>query len=594
MKNKLKSMLAVVLSATCLLSVMPLSGFAAEKQTIGISEGSFTGELTDVTAFEGDEIVKGDEKGLFYVTVNSEKASEGYDENSFDGYKEENAEGEKSDNVYYESYTVPAAPNGYKDGAKVNIKQTEDFYSIDSSWYKGNEVNLEYTPVSYKVIFDLNGGEGKIEDIVAEYDSEITLPSADSVSFEGKKLVGWNINKDGGEKSYAPAEKVKNLSETDGAEITLYAVWMDTDTDTDSGEEEVTEYSITYYLGEDEQYGSAQKYAAGSKIVHPKDPEKEGFKFAGWILGEEDGKTVPVPETMPSNDLKAYASWEIRSYTISYTVDGTTTAKTALYGSDIAKTAPSDPEKEGYVFAGWFDKNGKNLYSYSTVPANDVEFTAKWLRNGNVTYLVDGKTYEAYEVQEGEEIPVPENPKKFAHKFKGWSPEVPEKMPSEDLEFKAQWEIDKDFITLVIGGTVVAGGIVAAIAGAAITGISIIGGIIAIIGVASNIKKSYTVTYKVDGSIYKTYKHEAGEKITVPANPTKSGYKFKGWTPEIPDEMPKKSLTFEATWSEIDDNSNDTNAQIPSTGSTKAGLAAFAALAISAVAAIIIKKKKDK
>lgn len=366
--------------------------------------------------------------------------------------------------------------------------------------------------------------------------------------------------------------------------------------DEESGkdETEAKEFGITYYLSEKEQYGEEKKFAAGTIIVHPEAPQKEGFKFAGWILGEENGKTIPVPEKMPSNDLKAYASWEINSYNISYTVDGVTNIKTALFGSDIAKTAPADPEKEGYVFAGWFDKDGKNLFDYSTVPSSDIEFTAKWLRDGNVVYLVDGKTYKAYEVREGEKIPVPENPKKFAHKFKGWNPEIPEAMPSEDLEFKAQWEIDKEFVTLVIGGTVVAGGIMAALAGAAITGVSIIGGIIAIIGVASNIKKSYTVTYKVDGSVYKTYKLNAGEKITVPANPTKSGYKFEGWTPDIPDKMPKSNLTFEAKWSEIKDNSNNSDTEIPSTGSTNAGIAAFAALAISAVAAIIIKKKKEK
>ncbi len=381
-------------------------------------------------------------------------------------------------------------------------------------------------------------------------------------------------------------------NETTSPETTTPETTKPENGETTSPEEK--EYSVTYYLNEKEQYGSEKKYSVGDTIVHPEEPKKEGFKFAGWILGEENGKAIPVPEKMPSNDLKAYASWEIMSYNISYTVDGETTVKTALYGSSIAETVPADPKKDGYVFAGWFDKDGKNIFDYSTVPSSDVEFTAKWLRNGNVVYLVDGKTYEAYEVKEGEKIPVPENPKKFAHKFKGWSPEVPEKMPSEDLEFKATWEIDKDFVTLVIGGTVVAGGIMAAIAGAAITGISIIGGIIAVIGVVSNIKKTYTVTYKVDGSVYKTFKHEAGDKISVPANPTKSGYKFEGWTPDIPEKMPKSNLTFEAKWSEIKDNSNKPNTEIPSTGSTNAGIAAFASLALSAVATIIFKKKKDK
>ncbi len=409
--------------------------------------------------------------------------------------------------------------------------------------------------------------------------------AAEETTTEQNNSVETTVNAE----TTVPAET--ETTKPESSETTAPETTKSENSETDSSEAE--EYGITYYLSEKEQYGEEKKFAVGSTIVHPEAPEKDGFKFSGWILGEENGKAVPVPEKMPSNDLKAYASWEVKSYNISYTVDGVTNVKTALFGSDIAETAPADPEKEGYVFAGWFDKNGKNLYDYSTVPSNDIEFTAKWLRDGNVVYLVDGKTYEAYEVREGEKIPVPENPKKFAHKFVKWDPEIPEVMPSEDLEFKAVWEIDKDFVTLVIGGTVVAGGIIAAVAGAAITGVSIIGGIIAILGIASNINKSYTVTYKVDGSVYKTYKHEAGDKITVPANPTKSGYKFEGWTPEIPDKMPKQNLTFTAKWSEIKDNSN-TDAEIPSTGSTKAGIAAFSALAISAVAAFIIKKKKEK
>lgn len=438
----------------------------------------------------------------------------------------------------------------------------------------------------YKVIFDLNGGEGEIEPVTAKYGTEITLPDSGSAAKEGFKLTGWNTAKDGSGDNYAPAASVKNLTETENSEITLYAQW---DTET----QEAEKFTVTYYLSDDEQFGEAQSYEAGAKIELPAPPAKEGFEFAGWILGEKDGEAIKMPEFMPAENIKAYASWEVKSYQISYTVDGTNyLTKVVPYGSDIALTAPEDPAKEGYIFAGWFDKNGTNLYSYATVPANDVEFTAKWLKNGNVVYIVDGKTYEAYEVAEGQSIPVPEDPEKFAHIFDGWTPAIPAVMPAEDLTFTAKWKVDKDFVALVIGGTVIAGGVIAAIAGTAITGVSIIGGIFALLGITSGINKTYTVTYKVDGKVYKTYKHESGDKITVPADPTKDGYKFAGWTPEIPDKMPKKNLTFTATWENKQDDSN-VGGEIPSTGSTAAGITAFAALAISAAVALIIKKKKE-
>lgn len=445
------------------------------------------------------------------------------------------------------------------------------------------DINEEF---EYKVIFDLNGGDGEIEPITAKYGTEITLPDSDSAVKEGYKLIGWNTKKDGSGNAFTPAASVKNLTEKENSEVTLYAQWG-------SETQETEKFTVTYYLSETEQFGEAQNYEPGAKIELPAPPAKAGFEFAGWILGEKDGEAIKIPEVMPAENIRAYASWEVKSYQISYIVDDANyLTKVVPYGSDIAQTAPEDPKKEGHIFAGWFDKNGSNLYSYTTVPANDVEFTAKWLRNGNVVYIVDGKTYEAYEVAEGQSIPVPENPEKFAHIFDGWTPAIPAVMPAEDLTFTAKWKIDKDFVALVIGGTVIAGGVIAAIAGTAITGVSIIGGIFALLGITSGINKNYTVTYKVDGKVYKTYKHEAGDKITIPANPTKDGYVFAGWTPEIPDKMPKKNLTFVAKWNNKQDNSNNKE-EIPSTGSTSAGLAAFAALAISAAVAIIIKKKKE-
>ncbi len=592
MKNRLKGLLAVVLSMACFLSTTPITGFAAGKLTVKVSEGNVTAvdsdgnTLSSPAVVEADEIIAADGKGMFYVTVNGQKAAEGYGEKSYKGYTENNPEAEESGNTYFDTFTVPAAPKGYTDGATVTSAQSKDYYNHENTYHLGNIVNIEYSPISYKVNFDLNGGEGKIEAISAKYNAEFTLPSSDSASNNGTSVKSWNTKADGSGTNYETGASVKNLSETNGEEITLYAQW---------GENETKEYTVTYYLTETEQYDEIQSYKEGETIVLPSSPEKEGFKFAGWILGEENGEAIKMPAVMPKNDIKAYASWEINQYEINYVVDGTNyITKVAPYGSDITLTVPADPEKADHVFAGWFDAEGNNLYSYTTVPAKDVVFTAKWIRNGNVVYMVGNKTYKAYEVKEGEKVPVPEeNPQKFAHKFKGWSPAVPEYMPAEDLTFTAQWEIDKEFVTIVIGGTVVAGGILAAITGAGITGISIIGGIIALLGVTSGINKTYTVTYKVDGSVYKTYKLEPGKKITVPANPSKEGYKFAGWTPDIPDEMPKKNLTFEAKWEKEKDDSN-IGSDIPSTGSTSAGIAAFAALAVSAAIAVLIKKKKDK
>lgn len=602
MKNKLKKLLAVTLSAACLLTAMPMSGFAAKSQKIEISDGKFTATDSDGKTVESpkanasDKISAADGKNYFYVTVNGEKTASGYGEKSAEGLKEAKDDSEKSGNVYYDEFTVPESPKGHKDGAEITVEKSGDFYKSGEEFTNGYKVNLSYEPVSYKITFDLNGGNGVAENAEVKYGSELKLPTAAAVTKDGFTLNNWNTSADGNGTMYEPGSTVRNLSETDGEEVKLHAIWIEKTTDTDKPEDDKTEaksYTVEFYLSDSDSYNFIKEYSEGETIVLPETPQKVGFTFAGWILGEENGKQIPLPEKMPAKNIKAYASWKLNEVKISYVSDGEIhSSKTALYGSDIALTIPADPVKEGYTFAGWYDKQGDNVHEYTTVPADDIEFTGKWLKNGNVVYLVDKKTYKAYEVTEGDKIPVPENPKKFGFKFKGWNPEIPEIMSNEDLTFNAEWEIDKTFVTIAIGGTVIAGGVLAAIGGT-ITGLSIIGGIIALIGVSSGINKSYTVTYKVDGKVYQTYKVSAGSKIPTPANPTKNGCKFAGWAPEIPNKMPKQNLTFEAKWTELKDDTT-TNEKIPSTGSGVAGIAAFSALALSAAAALIIIKKKKK
>lgn len=347
------------------------------------------------------------------------------------------------------------------------------------------------------------------------------------------------------------------------------------------------EFTVTYYSN-GKIYKEAQSYKAGDKIILPEAPvAPEGYIFNGWVINE---KQDALPEIMPENNLEASASWKLADINITFISDETEYHKATLpYGSSMEKAVPADPVKDGYTFAGWYDSEGKNVFDYQTIPSKDTEFTAKWLKKGNVVYMISkDKSYAAYEVTEGEKIPVPDTePEKFGYKFKGWTPEIPDKMPSEDLVFTAEFEIDEDFITITIGGTLITGTIIGAI-GAAITGVSIVGSIISVIGLSSvigNVNKSYTVTYKSDGKVYKTYKVSAGSKITVPEAPAKEGYVFSKWTPEIPDKMPKKDLTFEAVWAKKESN-------IPATGSAETGIASFIMLAVSGAAAIILLKKK--
>ncbi len=353
-----------------------------------------------------------------------------------------------------------------------------------------------------------------------------------------------------------------------------------------------TTHTVTYYLAQGEGVApyDTKSFEEGDEIVNPDAPEQTGATFVGWF----DAEGNELPEVMGSEDLVAYAKYELNTYKATFMVGGEVYEEfELLYGAELkAPTAPtsSDPNK---VFSRW------NPYVPSTMPAEDMVFTAEWVTvtegQYKATFLVDGEPYSTKFYAEGAAIEVPDDPEKFGFVFVGWEPAVPDAMPAQDITFEAQWEIDKDFVTVIVGGTVVAGGVIATIAGinATITGAAIVGGIITIIGIGGLIKHTHTVTYLVDGEVYKTYKVVEGTKIPVPADPTKEGFKFEGWNPEVPEKMGESDLVFEATWSEKSDNA-DVDVPIPDTGSVAGGLTAFAIISGAAAAAYVITRKKKE
>ena len=59
----------------------------------------------------------------------------------------------------------------------------------------------------------------------------------------------------------------------------------------------------------------------------------------------------------------------------------------------------------------------------------------------------------------------------------------------------------------------------------------------------------YTLTFDTNGgSTIAPITQDYGTAITAPADPTKTGYTFAGWTPAIPTTMPAENLTVTAQW----------------------------------------------
>ena len=215
----------------------------------------------------------------------------------------------------------------------------------------------------------------------------------------------------------------------------------------------------------------------GSEITPPTAPAKEGHTFTGWI---------DLPQIMPSEDIIIYGSYEVNYYKLIYIVDNT-----IHYTSDVAYGSiiePIDnPQKEGHSFNGWVGLP-------NTMPANDVVVIGTFSVNSHtVTFMIDGDIYGTVTVKYGAEIELPSVPEKEGYTFSGWS-KVPETMPAEDITVEGSFTVN-----------------------------------------------SYTVTFMIDGEIYKTVTVEYGAEIEIPVVVEKEGYIFNGWE-DIPEMMPANDI----------------------------------------------------
>ena len=106
----------------------------------------------------------------------------------------------------------------------------------------------------------------------------------------------------------------------------------------------------------------------GTAITAPADPTKTGYTFAGW--------TPAIPTTMPAENMTIKAKWTVNQYTLTFDTNGGSTIAPITQDYGTAITAPADPTKTGYTFAGWTPAIP------ATMPAENLTVTAQWRYNG--------------------------------------------------------------------------------------------------------------------------------------------------------------------------------------------------------------------
>lgn len=148
--------------------------------------------------------------------------------------------------------------------------------------------------------------------------------------------------------------------------------------------------NVVYYcLGE--EYG--KENGLTGKDITIESPARDGYLFLGWFDNEEcQGE---VYNTLKIGVEKLYAGWRLIEFEVALNsrfddFDGAN-EKTLIY-SKLSKDELPVLSREGYLFIGWYDEDGKRVTTIKT--DKDISLTAKYKSITGDTYTVtDGEDF---------------------------------------------------------------------------------------------------------------------------------------------------------------------------------------------------------
>ena len=253
---------------------------------------------------------------------------------------------------------------------------------------------------------------------------------------------------------------------------------------------------------------------------------RTGYTQTGWATVDGGEKVYDLDAIYGENaPITLYPVWTANQYTVTLDSNGggavTPSTVMVTYGEDC----PAIPVLQwaGHIFCGWYDEqaggkqyvdgNGNSTARYDKT--ENCTLYAIWSDAPLCTVTFDpnggilaGKNTSEQRSNDSIQYK-PDDPTREGHFFLGWY---------QDSACTQRWDFD-DWVT----------GNMTLYAGWRIL--------------------NYTIYFDTaGGSAIGHITQDYGTTITAPAAPTKNGYTFIGWEPELPATMPAKVMTVTAQW----------------------------------------------
>ena len=317
-------------------------------------------------------------------------------------------------------------------------------------------------------------------------------------------------------------------------------------------------YNAEFYV-DNELYRTVAT-EVGAQIVAPEAPTKAGYTFTGWnpevgVMGVEDVR-------FDAKFSAGTVGYKVETYVMGLDGnygDAAIEDKSATTGETVSVTPET---REGFTVAD-------NSVLSGTVLADGSLVLKVYYSRNQYKLSVDGVETDVYY---GAALNVAEPAAREGYTFAGWNMDIPATMPAENLTLVSQWnENDADYTAYnaAVAAAQAKQGeenydkkytaeTRAALAEALANDVSgkkyseqgVVDAATKAINdaVAALELMTYTATFYVDGAVHATVQAKVGEQIAKPENPTKTGYVFTGWDPEV-GVMGLEDVSFNAKFS---------------------------------------------
>ena len=249
------------------------------------------------------------------------------------------------------------------------------WYTVKHDDTDGYHVDGYVKNVDVNVTYHSNYGDDVTDVYTATTGNEYAALSYEATGLlarENYTFGGWYTDKDCTE-AYETTTLMTSLD--------LYAKWVP------------NQFDVSYFV-DNEKYGETEKHDVDSTVTVKAAPTKEGYTFTGWTnIVTVDTTTGQF--TMPAQDVRFDATFEINQYNVTYKV-GTEVVYTDVYNFDADVAIRPVPTQEGYTFYGWTSKDSAFDIRGFKMPAHDVVIEGKFEKNPakQYTYTVNKHFYD--------------------------------------------------------------------------------------------------------------------------------------------------------------------------------------------------------